>query len=101
MVAYDDRKLLLFGGAAAYLRALTMRLCLDDLHIFDVSALKWTKVPETDLTAPKRMNHVADTIGCIMLVHGGHNTEIKKTLDDFNLFDIELGEWIKCEITDD
>jgi len=45
------------------------------------------------------MNHVAGTIGCLMLIHGGSNTETRKVLDDFNLFDIELGEWIRCEVS--
>ena len=36
MVAYNDRKLVLFGGASAYLEAIKMRLCLDDLFLYDV-----------------------------------------------------------------
>ena len=45
------------------------------------------------------MNHVAGTLGCLMLIHGGSNTETRKVLGDFNLFDIELGEWIRCEVS--
>jgi len=29
-----------------------------------------------------------------MLVHGGYNTEQKKTLHDFGLFDLEKQKWI-------
>ena len=47
------------------------------------------------------MNHVAGTLGCLMAIHGGSNTETRKVLGDFSLFDIELGEWIKCEVSED
>ena len=36
-----------------------------------------------------------------MLIHGGINTETRKVLGDFSLFDIGLGEWIECEVSED
>lgn len=36
MLPYNDKTILLFGGAATYLEAIKMRLCLDDLFLFDV-----------------------------------------------------------------
>lgn len=33
-----------------------------------------------------------------MLVHGGFNTEQKKVLNDFGMFDIELGKWINLRV---
>ena len=48
------------------------------------------------------MNHVAGTMGSLMLIHGGYNTEeIVKVLDDFCLFDLELNKWVSVGITCD
>jgi len=33
-----------------------------------------------------------------MLVHGGYSTEGKITLSDYNIFDIEENQWVKCVI---
>lgn len=33
-----------------------------------------------------------------MLVHGGFNTEQKKVLNDFALFDFDLSKWINCRV---
>jgi hypothetical protein len=35
------------------------------------------------------MSHAASILGGMMLVHGGFNTEQKKLLNDFGLFDLE------------
>jgi len=45
------------------------------------------------------MNHVSACLGPLVLIHGGINTETKKVLGDFNLFDVDVGEWIRCEIS--
>jgi hypothetical protein len=48
------------------------------------------------------MNHVAGTMGSLMLIHGGYNTEeIVKVLEDFCLFDLELNQWVSVGITSD
>ncbi len=33
-----------------------------------------------------------------MLVHGGFNTEQKKLLNDYGLFDMDLNKWIYCRV---
>jgi hypothetical protein len=40
------------------------------------------------------MYHVATTLGGLMLVHGGFNTEANTTLDDFSLFDLNTETWL-------
>ncbi len=35
-----------------------------------------------------------------MLLHGGFNTEQKKVLNDFALFDLDLNKWIYCRVFD-
>ena len=35
-----------------------------------------------------------------MLVHGGFNTEQKKVLNDFAMFDLDLKKWIYCRVFD-
>ena len=88
MMNYNNRYLIMFGGAGTYLKSVKMRLCLNDLFLFDLHDCKWREIPEQDLTPAKRMNHVADKIGCLMFIHGGSNNETRKILDDCSLFDI-------------
>jgi hypothetical protein len=47
----------------------------------------------------KRMYHASATIGCVMLVMGGFNTEAKVVLDDFNLFDFRLNAWVSVQMS--
>ena len=56
------------------------------------------KEPEIEGAPRKRMNHVAGIYGGILLVHGGFNTEQKKLLNDFALFDLERNKWIECRL---
>ena len=44
------------------------------------------------------MNHAAGLLGCVMLVHGGFSTEIKRVLDEFSLFDIEQLKWVETRV---
>ena len=46
MVAWKNKYLIIFGGAATYLRSCKMRLCLQDLFIFDSHREIWKKIPE-------------------------------------------------------
>lgn len=97
MMNYNNRYLIVFGGAGTYLKSVKMRLCLNDLFFFDLNDCKWREIPEQDLTPAKRMNHVADRIGSLMFIHGGSNNETRKILDDCCLFDILSEKWIQCE----
>jgi hypothetical protein len=36
-----------------------------------------------------------------MLVHGGYSADIKKTLNDFNLFDLNTHKWLKVQLKKD
>lgn len=107
MVAYKN-KLYIFGGAGAYVSSIKMRLSFNDLLIFDTKmsnvngvAGTWTKVKSLDNEGDipsKRMNHTATILGCVMVIHGGFNTERKRVLNDFSLYDIEQSKWMNCKI---
>jgi hypothetical protein len=34
----------------------------------------------------------------MMLVHGGYSADIKKTLNDFNIFDLSTQKWVKVQL---
>lgn len=70
-----DNKLIIFGGAGSYIQSIKMRLSFNDLHIFDTLNETWLKEPEIEGAPRKRMNHVACVYGCLLMVHGGFNTE--------------------------
>ena len=40
------------------------------------------------------MNHVAGIMDNKMIIHGGANTETKKILADFGVFNLEKGIWM-------
>ncbi len=97
MVQYND-KLVVFGGAGTYISSIKMRLSYNDLFIFDTQTECW--LPECDIEgAPrKRMNHGCSIMGCLMLVHGGFNTEQKKALDEMKCFDLEIMKWVDTRV---
>lgn len=41
------------------------------------------------------MNHCASVLGSLMMVHGGYNSETRKTYSDINLFDIPSKRWVR------
>ena len=98
MNQYQDKFLVLFGGAATYLKSIKMRLCLNDLYIFDVNQNRWDKINDQPNTPKSRMGHVSQIYGSMMLVQGGFSTDTKQTLSDFNLFDLDEKKWINCDI---
>ena len=83
----------MFGGAGSYVSSIKMRLSFNDLLIFDTKMINangmqgtWTKTKSADNEGEvpsKRMNHTATILGCVMVVHGGFNTERKRILNDF------------------
>lgn len=75
-----------------------MRLSFNDLHVFDTDLECWLKELDIEGAPKKRQNHVAATFGPVMIVHGGFNTEQKKVLNDFGLFDFELNKWVNCRV---
>lgn len=89
---------MVFGGAGPYMPAIKMRVCYNDVHIFDTDSEKWLKEPEIEGAPVKRMSHCASILGGFMLVHGGYNTEQKKLLNEFGIFDLELQKWTKLKI---
>jgi N-acetylneuraminic acid mutarotase len=76
MMVYD-RKIVVFGGAGPYMQAIHMRMCYNDIHIYDTDQEKWLKEPEIEGAPRKRMSQSACILGGFMLVHGGFNTEQK------------------------
>lgn len=70
-----DKKIIVFGGAGTYMSAIRMRLCYNDIHIFDTESEQWLKEPDIEGAPSKRMSHSSSILGGLMLVHGGFNTE--------------------------
>lgn len=98
MVSYQNRYLIVFGGASQCYEAARGRLCLNDLYVFDTVDKRW-ELKSRNLFVPSlRMNHVAGVLGNIMIVHGGYNAETGETLDAFHLYDIDLSAWISCKV---
>jgi hypothetical protein len=93
MLPYD-KKLVVFGGAGGYLPAIKMRMSYNDVHIYDTEEEMWLKEPEIEGAPSKRMSHCASILGGMMVVHGGYNTEQKKILRDFGIFDLENQVWL-------
>lgn len=97
MVKYQD-KLVVFGGAGQYIPSIKMRVGFNDIQIFDLSNELWMKEPDLDGAPKKRMNQAASLLGCMMLIHGGLNTESKRLMEDMKVFDIELMKWVDTRI---
>lgn len=101
MFAFNKKYLVLFGGASTSIKSINMRLCLNDVQLFDIEANTWERMPENAYTPIKRMNHVSCLFGSMMVCHGGYNTEIRRILGDINIFDFNRREWIKCVVCDE
>ena len=97
MVTYNN-KMVLFGGAGAYIPNLHMMPCFNDIWMFDTDNKKWQKLEGSGIPPKKRMLHVSAALGSVMLIHGGYNSEGKVMLDDFNLFDIEEHMWLRTRV---
>ena len=89
MCQFASRYLIIFGGAGHYMKSMGVRQCMNDLFILDTELTKWTKIQHEQYTPGIRMNHVAASLGSLMLVQGGYNSETKKTYRDIHLFDIQ------------
>ena len=72
------------------MQSIKMRLAFNDVKIFDTETEQWLKEPEIEGAPSKRMSHSACILGSMLVVHGGFNTEQKKVLSDFGVFDLEL-----------
>jgi N-acetylneuraminic acid mutarotase len=97
MMVYD-RKIVVFGGAGAYMPAIKTRLCYNDLQIFDTDSQQWLKEPEIEGAPKKRMSHCSAILGGFLLVHGGFSTDQKQLLNEFGLFDLELNRWVQMKL---
>lgn len=95
MCQFASRYLIIFGGAGHYMKSMGVRQCMNDLFILDTQKSKWTMVEQEKYTPGIRMNHVAASLGSLMLVQGGYNSETKKTYRDIHLFDIQTQQWIR------
>jgi len=96
MCLLEKDKIVIFGGAGPYMPSVELRISYNDVQIYDTQKRCWLNVPVGDKLPKKRMSHSSGIMGGIMLVHGGYNTEGKITLDDFNLYDFTLQEWVNC-----
>jgi N-acetylneuraminic acid mutarotase len=87
MSTYDGQ-IAVFGGSGKFYKDIKIRETFNDLWIWDTfTDQKWDKIESFGISPLKRMGHAGDTLGGVMLVHGGFNTEAKVVLDDFNLYD--------------
>jgi len=74
------------------------RKVYNDAQIFDIRTKVWQEVLPSGRVPRPRQSHVGASIGGVMLVHGGYSFELKKTLNDFNLFDMRLHKWLKISL---
>ena len=93
--------IVLYGGAGEFLSSIGLRVGFNDLWVFDTESKEklWKLCNEKGFVPKKRMYHASATIGCVMLVMGGFNTEAKVVLDDFNLFDFRLNAWVNVQMS--
>ena len=59
---------------------------------------------ENKYTPVQRMGHASATLGAVLLIHGGYNTEQRKYKNDITLFDMKQQKWIRtlvCRKGDD
>ena len=99
LCAYRD-SIALFGGSGAFIQEIGLRMSFNDLWIWDSKATskRWVKIDDKGVVPKKRMQHAAASLGGIMLVMGGLNTEAKIVLDDFNLYDFQTENWLKVRM---
>lgn len=88
MNTFLNRYLFMFGGASSVIKSINMRLCLNDLYKFDALDKKWTKMVENMYTPYPRMSHASCIYGPCLIIHGGYNTEKRRTYSDFSIFDV-------------
>ena len=75
-----------------------MSASFNDLWCFNTNEKQWIEIEPDGVMPKKRISHVSGFFGCIMLTHGGFNSEAKKLLDDFNLYDVQLNKWLKVTV---
>ena len=97
IVSYDNQ-LFVFGGAGHYIKTLKRRICYNDMKIFDIASERWSKEGSIEGAPAKRAAHATAAAGCMMVVHGGYNSEHVKTLEDLKVFDMELCKWVETKV---
>eukprot|EP00347_Sterkiella_histriomuscorum_P022130 403331578 len=97
MCQYDN-KIYIFGGAGPYISSIKMRLSFNDVQVFDIDQEQWLKEPDIEGAPKKRQNHIGCMLGSAMVVHGGFNTEQKKVLNDFGIFDVDIQKWVNTRV---
>nr|CAH7718604.1 unnamed protein product [Callosobruchus chinensis] len=93
MVAYGDRHLYVFGGAAD--SALS-----SDLHCFDLDACTWSQVrPDLESIVPTgRLFHAAAVLGDAMFVFGG---TVDNNVRSGEMYRFQFANYPKCTLHDD
>jgi len=88
MDRYEDL-LLIFGGSGAYSRTAKMRVCNKELHIFNLTSHRWMKnitfKEETKYAPTPRMYHASAIFDHYLFIHGGINTNNKRSYSVSNL----------------
>jgi hypothetical protein len=87
MCAYR-KTIVIQGGSSGFMQDLKRRSGFNGIWSFDTTTGKWEMFIETLGQRPTmRHNHGGAALGGVMLIVGGHNTEARAVMDDFNLFD--------------
>ena len=68
------------------------------LWSFNTFTNEWKLIDTKGIKPTMRQYHAGGVLGGVMLVVGGHNTEAKAVLDDFNLFDFQSSSWVKVRM---
>jgi hypothetical protein len=97
---FKNRYLYLFGGASTCIKSINMRLCLNDLFIYDIQLNQWERMKENKHTPGSRMGHTSANYGSMLVFHGGYNTEVRKIMGEVHIYDMRLQKWIRCIISD-
>ena len=67
-----------------------------------MSVAQWMEAREyavVDEIPELRAYHAGAILGPGLFIHGGQSGEGTRTLSDWNLFDLGLQVWVKCEVT--
>lgn len=88
MCAYRNT-IVVQGGSGGYMKDLMRRNGFNGVWSYDIPKGTWSLVDTFGIKPTMRQHHGAAVLGGVMLVVGGHNTEARVVLDDFNLFDFQ------------
>jgi Rab9 effector protein with kelch motifs len=90
-------KIYIYGGYRRYIESFKVRETYGDVFEFSPKTLKWDKLNCNGILSFRR-NHIAETIGKHMLVHGGIDHK-SRMLSDIFVLNLETQLWSELSIT--